>query len=146
MEKNKIIKPVGITLLCIYAAIMIYLMLFMRGQTNYYRYNLIPFTTVFEMISKFRSGGRSTAVINLVGNVIMFVPLGFLVPFAFKIQRKLYRTLLLSFTAIFIMETVQFFARLGSFDVDDIILNLTGVLIGYLCFRVIKKIIGRRKS
>lgn len=142
MKKSKIFRIIGVTLLCLYALVMIYLMLIARPQFGYMMWNLVPFKTVAQMFSKLSSDSIQTvkiALVNLAGNVIMLVPLGFLLPFAFKAQRKLWRTLLLSFLLILVMETVQLISMRGSFDIDDIIVNLAGVALGYLIFHLFRK-------
>ena len=74
------------------------------------------------------------AVINLIGNVIMFVPLGYFVPTVWVKCRSLLRCLLVSALMIVCVEILQLFTLLGSCDVDDLILNLVGVILGYgLC-------------
>ncbi len=71
-------------------------------------------------------------VINLTGNVLLFVPAGWLLPRIFKKMRKFFPFLLTCLLCIFIVELVQLFTLLGSFDVDDIILNLSGMIAGFL--------------
>ena len=78
-------------------------------------------------------------IINLVGNVILFIPAGFLIPRVFKSMRKFFPFLLTCVLSIMFIELVQLFALLGSFDIDDIILNLSGILIGYILFACVFK-------
>lgn len=74
------------------------------------------------------------AFINLVGNVVMFIPLGYLLCGVFPKQRKFFMFLLCVTALILIVEGVQYVTLLGSCDVDDVILNLTGAIIGW-CIR-----------
>ena len=76
------------------------------------------------------------AVINLVGNVIMFVPLGFFLPLIFSRLRRFMKLVLTSTLLIVSVELVQLFTRLGSCDTDDLILNLAGVILGFLLWRI----------
>ncbi len=73
-------------------------------------------------------------IINLIGNVVMFVPAGFLLPRVFKPLRKFFHFLLTAVICILFVEILQLFTLVGSFDVDDIILNLSGMVIGYLIY------------
>lgn len=73
-------------------------------------------------------------IINLVGNVAMFIPGGFLLPRLFKSMRKFFCFLPTAILCILFVELLQLFALVGSFDVDDIILNLSGLVIGFLVF------------
>ncbi|MEK6481644.1 VanZ family protein [Catalinimonas sp. 4WD22] len=97
---------------------------------------LIPLNTSFIFIKKSISNGFSwpttyMMVSNLLGNVILFIPFGILSPLLFswvhKSKRILFLTLLFSFAA----ELIQFYFQIGVFDVDDIILNTLGSVIGY---------------
>lgn len=93
--------------------------------------NLVPFRTIGTYITNLSFG---VALSNIVGNIIPFIPLGFLLPMAFPSQRKIMRTMVTCFLIIFSIEVIQLVSFLGSFDVDDIILNLFSCLVGYLLF------------
>ena len=79
------------------------------------------------------------AVINLVGNVVMFIPLGFLLPKVSARQRKLWRTVLTTALLIMLVEMAQLFSLRGSCDVDDVILNVLGAVIGYGIYKIFGK-------
>jgi len=74
------------------------------------------------------------AFINLVGNVVMFVPLGYLLCGVFPKQRKFFMFLLCVTALILVVEGVQYITLLGSCDVDDLLLNLAGAILGW-CIR-----------
>lgn len=76
------------------------------------------------------------AVINLGGNVIMFVPLGFFVPCLWEKPRTFGWHFLTMALIILTIETVQLFTLLGSCDVDDLLLNLVGTTLGWLLWRL----------
>ncbi|UFJ59770.1 VanZ family protein [Brevibacillus sedimenti] len=69
-----------------------------------------------------------------MGNIIAFCPLGFLIPAIFTKFRKVSKTLLICFISVIGIEVFQFVTMLGFFDVDDIMLNMTGCIIGYLIY------------
>lgn len=75
---------------------------------------------------------RKQAVINLVGNVVMFVPAGFFLPLLFESSRNFFVFLLYSLGIILAIELTQLVAALGCCDVDDLVLNLPGMVLGYL--------------
>lgn len=64
----------------------------------------------------------------------MFIPLGFFIPIVCKKQRKGYKTALLSFGLTFSVEFFQYFIGRSS-DIDDVITNLLGAVIGYMIFK-----------
>ena len=78
-------------------------------------------------------------LINIIGNFVMFLPFGFLA----WVFPKFYdfKTLILSFLfVLIIVEALQYFTRLGVFDVDDIILNSIGMSIGFLLMNFLERI------
>ncbi|MGI5891528.1 MAG: VanZ family protein [Bacillota bacterium] len=100
-------------------------------------FNIIPLFTIGGYLRAIASGGMNTSIIidNLVGNILLFVPWGFLLPLIFKKSKSLRQVLLAGMIFVLCIEAMQFVTRLGSFDIDDLILNLVGVLIGYGIFR-----------
>ena len=99
--------------------------------------NLVPFRTIKSYISDLSYG---VSYMNILGNIIPFIPMGFLIPMAFPSQRNITKTLISSFLLIFSVEILQLMLFLGSFDVDDIILNLLSCFIGYIFFKAYKNI------
>jgi glycopeptide antibiotics resistance protein len=87
-------------------------------------------------------GVRTHALINLVGNVVMFVPLGCLVPWIWKPWGRFLRNFGLMTGIILCVELSQYVLCLGTCDVDDLLLNLIGTTIGFvlwkLCSRFLK--------
>ena len=92
-------------------------------------YNLIPFKSIGEQLSHFSEGW---ARFNLLGNIIPFVPFGFLLPVVSEKINSFIKILFAGFGFLLFVEVFQFFTRLGSFDVDGIFLNMLGIFIGYL--------------
>jgi glycopeptide antibiotics resistance protein len=72
---------------------------------------------------------------NIIGNIVLFIPLGILLPFASKRFHSLKRILVFAFCISLSIEVIQFFSRfLGNFrvvDIDDILLNTLGAFIGF---------------
>lgn len=125
-----------------YGAIMLWLLFDRPGYDPAVPYwdqvtaqlNLIPFRTLRLFAGLLDSGVRShihMAVINLGGNIIMFIPLGFLLPKVFPKLSSLPRVLLTTAIIITIVEIIQLFTLVGSCDIDDLILNVIGAAIGY---------------
>ena len=101
--------------------------------------NPIPFRSIYKVYILGLANGYVApyyVLLNLLGNLCVFMPYAFFLPAAFVSQRKWYvflPTLVLSVTAI---ELLQFFFMVGSCDVDDLILNTTGALLLYFLLRV----------
>lgn len=106
-----------------------------------HHYNLRPFHTVAlyaRLLGSSSCALVKVAAINLAGNVVMFVPLGYFLPRLFRGLGKLWRTLLVCAGIVATVELIQLFALVGSCDVDDLILNLIGAALGYGLFKRIK--------
>lgn len=100
--------------------------------------NFTPFATIKLY---WNSHLRATYKIsNLLGNLIGFVPLGILLPLLFTRLRDAWKIMLCSFALSLAFETFQLISRLGSFDVDDLILNTLGGIIGYFLFWLLTKL------
>lgn len=95
--------------------------------------NFIP----FKEITRY-SLNSPMFIKNVIGNIIMFIPLGFFLGYFFKIKRKkwLFLLVMLISTAI---ECMQYYIG-RVFDIDDILLNVLGGLIGYLTYDAFNKI------
>ena len=76
-------------------------------------------------------------MLNIVGNVVAFVPFGLLIPIIAKGYRKFFIILFDGIMFTVIIESVQLILKVGSFDVDDMILNTMGVIIGYIVFKLL---------
>ena len=142
-----------------YGTLMLYL-LFVRGrivesELSYWQrvalnYNLTPLRTVrnyWDILARpehyldkwgaaaiYKEQAKS-AVVNLVGNVVMFVPLGMLLPAIWQRLRRFWKTVLLGAGVIVAVEIAQLLSLRGRCDVDDLILNLIGIAAGYVLWR-----------
>lgn len=134
MKQNRIWR----TLFLVYSGLML-LLLFHRTGYDQLRSNLIPFHTIalyWKLLS--RPAFRQSAIINLVGNVVMFIPLGFLLPRVSGKQNRAWKVLLTTTVIITLVELIQYVTLLGSCDIDDLILNLAGAAMGYILHKVIR--------
>lgn len=124
-----------------YTVFLLYLMFLGFGREqfddNIVRMNPIFSTIRFAEHSLLWSNPESL-LINIFGNILMFVPFGFL-GWVFPKFNDL-KALLISFLSVLIVvEALQYFTRMGVFDVDDIILNTIGVCAGFFLKKVIEK-------
>lgn len=105
--------------------------------------NLVPFHTIgnyWQVVKRMAFTPLFYhSVINLGGNIFLFVPVGYLLPRLWKCLRKFFPFLLTCVLAITLVELLQLVTLLGSLDIDDLILNLFGMLLGYLFFIIFKK-------
>ena len=108
-----------------------------NANINYKQYfentvNLVPFKTIMMYIKQFDSMyDTRTVLFNLLGNIIALMPMAFFLPILFKKQNK-FRNFVLTITGIILLiEFLQLITSSGRFDIDDLILNLSGALIMY---------------
>jgi glycopeptide antibiotics resistance protein len=96
--------------------------------------NLQPFSTIRLFSSKRVSAEYSYK--NIGGNIIGFVPLGILLPLLFSFLRRFAGLTVTVFLVSLLFETTQLVAGIGVFDVDDLILNTAGGMLGYMLFAI----------
>ena len=82
---------------------------------------------------------HATPIEDLLLNIILFIPLGFLLPYIWpKLNGR--KTVLMAFVISVTIETTQYIAHWGCLEVDDIINNTLGACIGYGCFKLYKRL------
>ncbi|WP_317043426.1 VanZ family protein [Chryseobacterium indoltheticum] len=120
-----------------YAIFLLYLMFFGMGRLQY-EDNIVRIKPIVSTIWFVQETISWLDIIRIVlGNVVMFIPFGFL-GWIFP-QLKNLKNLVITFvSAIVIVEALQYFSRLGVFDVDDVILNTFGVFLGWQIKRVLE--------
>lgn len=77
---------------------------------------------------------------NLVGNVVVFIPFGFLLPYVLRWAKNFFVMLLNAFLFVLGIEVFQLFSAFGAFDVDDILLNCFGATLGYIVYLIYETI------
>lgn len=138
-DSMKKVRWGGRVLFAVYLACLIYFMFFSEtyGRTleqREYHYNLILFHEIRRFIVYRDVLGPVAVMINIVGNVAVFIPFGFCMPFLFQKIQGMVRVCILTFFTSLLAETMQLLLRVGCFDVDDLLLNTVGGCIGYLLF------------
>lgn len=78
-------------------------------------------------------------------NIIMCVPLGFLLPLIWKDYRKIYKTTIAGLGFSLLIELSQLITTRAT-DIDDLIANTIGTVIGYLIWKVFSKIFNKDKN
>lgn len=76
---------------------------------------------------------------NLIGNIVVFVPYGFLFPYVLKKGSNFFVMLFNAFLFVAGIEIFQLFSAFGAFDVDDILLNCVGAVMGYLLYLILRR-------
>ncbi|WP_308447211.1 VanZ family protein [Alkalihalobacterium chitinilyticum] len=149
LSSSQQIRAFALVLFVIYLSLLFYVTLFAwnygaslgaegPGGRNY---NLIPFRSIYR-ISVFSKDIMDPITI-LLGNIVLFMPFGFLLPFAMKQLKKVILKVTIAGCIISIfIESSQFMFTYRVANIDDVILNTFGALVGVLLFvslRLIKR-------
>lgn len=137
-------------LFMIYIVAMVYFLIFSDqfGREPYetMRYNLEPFLEIRRFITYRELLTTESVMLNLFGNVVAFMPFGMLIRWVRNRKTNVFVAFLYSFAFSLCIEWVQLVTRLGVFDVDDIIMNTLGGVLGYIVYWIFACIFRRRKK
>ncbi|WHH61758.1 VanZ family protein [Petroclostridium sp. X23] len=109
-----------------------------RSYSGERRYNLCPFKTMRDYFMNSHQYSFHILFINLAANIITFIPLGFYLSLRVKRLNNIVNIGVIATIITTTIEVMQFILNVGVFDIDDIILNTLGCIIGLLCWRIIK--------
>ena len=118
-------------LFIIYLLLLYYLLLSTENASS--GLNLTP----FKEITRYPLGSTQF-FFNVIGNIVLFLPFGFFVSDFIK-AKKTHQILIVSTLISLTAELIQF--KIGrAFDIDDIILNVIGAILGFLCYKLLRNI------
>ena len=146
MERHR--KTAIRTLFVVYCIVMVQLLFFRAPSTRAIPYwqivqenlNIIPLATIRDQVYFISHETNRIMVhyayLNLLGNIIAFIPFGIFLPLLGNKTKKPGRTLFISFVVFLAIEIVQLFSLTGRADIDDVLLNMLGCLLGYCLWRI----------
>ena len=144
-KTNRKVRIFGRVFFVLYMILALYFMFFSETLdrtmvSDEYRYNLTLFKEITRFWNMRHTYGWNVTIVNLLGNVVCFMPFGFLLPTISK--KKVFKNFLsVTFMAMLFsigIETAQLLTKVGAFDVDDIFLNTVGGLLGYILMKLTK--------
>ena len=142
-------QKLGWVLFLLYLILLVYFLFFAEefGRTtrpqDTYAYNLEPFKEIRRFWVYRDVVGLKSFLLNVIGNIVGFVPAGFFLPIVSRRSKKWYNTFLICFLFSLSVETVQLVFKVGSFD--DIMLNVTGAVLGYILYRIVQMVRSRHR-
>ena len=151
-ETKKKIKTAGAVLFVLYILALIYFLFFADryGQMAFaqreYHYNLVLFTEIRRFWNYREQLGFLEVAANLLGNVVGFMPFGMILPLICRNARGFFFITFSGFTLSLCVEVTQLMTKLGSFDVDDLLMNTLGAAAGYLIFAVCHGIYDKKRG
>ncbi len=144
LKMKKVHQRISWALFIAYLILLVYIMFFSdalgRVTHGSYSYNLVPLREIRRFYENRNQLGFEAYFLNTYGNVICFLPFGFILPIITKAGENCSATVLLSLMLSLSIEVTQLVFKVGSFDVDDVILNVLGGLLGYIAVTVLKLI------
>lgn len=134
-------RTAAFLLFLLYFGILFYFLFFSEkmGRTyseREYHYNLIPFLEIKRFLTHYKVLGAGAVALNLLGNILAFMPFGFFLPMFSKRFHIFLNTVFYSLELSILVELIQLITKVGSFDVDDIILNTLGGAAGFLAYLI----------
>ena len=97
-----------------------------------FRVNLIPFVNLFDYDS------RRDLLLNVIGNTAMFIPSGIFLPIVYRKLNNFWKVIATGALISLCIEIIQLPFSVRASDVDDLILNVLGVVIGYGIYAAVK--------
>lgn len=137
-------QKMGWVLFLLYLALLVYFLFFAEsfGRTDStrsgYSYNLTPLKEIKRFWIYREKLGMRAFLLNIIGNIVGFIPAGFFLPIVSRRSKKWYNTVWIGFGFSFSVELAQLVFKVGSFDVDDMILNTAGAALGYLLYQTVQ--------
>ena len=138
-KKEQMIRTAEIVIFGLYLVLLFYVLFFAEGygraSGGELRYNLVPFAEISRFLMYHRQIGILPVILNIGGNILGFMPLGYELPALIPFFRKGIRVVIGGIVLSSLVEVIQLVSRVGSYDVDDILLNTIGTWLGYLVYR-----------
>jgi glycopeptide antibiotics resistance protein len=146
-KNNKITRAVLWGLFVVYCGILVWMLYLSRDYRGGYTFgeyisrfsNFIPFKTVFHYAKIASTGSLEFIGLflwNIMGNLVMLLPLGAVLPCLFRRIDRFWKVVITVTVTIILIELAQLILRVGVIDIDDLILNLSGAMIGYAILKI----------
>jgi glycopeptide antibiotics resistance protein len=103
-------------------------------------HNIIPFKTVLTYFLNFHQYNLDSWLFNTVGNILVFLPLGILLPLTFDKIIRLPQVIFISIILSLTIEVTQYLTNLGVFDIDKTILNILGCVLGFFVLNLFRNL------
>ena len=135
IEDNKKVKKLSQIIIFVYYIILLFNMVIFARYNSINSYNLIPFKSIIYI---FKNETAYSIIINVFGNLLVFMPLEYFLIELFKVNKFLVN-FILSFCIILLIELFQYVFKVGVLDIDDLILCTVGMMLFYICYNLLIK-------
>ncbi len=154
-----VLRKICLVFFAVYVLVLTYFLFFSDGygRTTVYenfRYNLIPFQEIKRFYIYSANVGIIASITNIGGNIVAFMPFGALIRWVRNKKTSIWVATFYTFLFSLAIELVQLVTRVGVFDVDDLILNTLGGVLGYFGYMILaaidkqvhRRLYGERKK
>ena len=143
---QKAARYILLALFAVYIAALVFLLLARTPYDELVSYRSLikpaPFETIISQLryARYSHNGNLVryGVSNLLGNFVLFLPMGIFLPCIFKKLRRVYKTVPLIMGMVVLVELLQLATKRGFADIDDLILNTVGAAVGYFTYCLVK--------
>ena len=158
-KKINIFREIVLFIFFVYFLFLLLLTMFKGGriefsnQFNSYMYrehgllgiiNIVPIEDTINTFMHSETGLRNS-LRNVIGNILVFMPLGFFIPLLFEKFNNLKKVLKVGCLSSLAIELSQLFVGNNVCDIDDVIYNTLGALAGFICYKTFETIINKTK-
>ncbi len=145
---NKFSQVKKVILYCVFICyILLLIKILFLSRISHFEHrsiNLIPFYSIMEYLTGSSPNLKAFAFGNVVGNIVIFIPLGAYLQLL-KNDKRIITNLLFIFIVSLFVEVIQGLLAMGASDIDDIILNCSGGFIGILGYKLLLFILRHEK-
>ena len=130
LEDKKKIVNLSYVIVFLYYIILLFNMVIFARYNSISSYNLVPFKSIIDI---FKNGTIYEVIINILGNLFIFMPLEYFFVELFKVK-SFPINFMLSFGIILLIELFQYIFKIGVFDIDDLLLCTFGMIFFYVIY------------
>ncbi|MCR5006462.1 MAG: VanZ family protein [Clostridiales bacterium] len=138
---RKLVHVAAVILFLLYLGVLAYILFFLEVRDGtYHNVNLVPFKTIrmlYTYYFKFHEFTSWYWIANIYGNIALLAPFGLLLPLVCHRRMAFWSILLLAALFSIAIEACQYLTLVGEADIDDVILNVFGALLGYIVYRIL---------
>lgn len=143
IEKKKTARVILWIVFLTYCAALAYILAFnrpMNFNVSFGAYisehsNFIPFKVIFHY-SSIAKKFPMLFVMNILGNFVIFMPFAVFLPCIFRKVDRFWKVTVITCVTVATVECTQLLLRVGTIDVDDFILNVSGAMLGYVILKI----------
>ncbi len=117
---------------------------YLHGLPRYGEYNIVPFKVIRLFVVHHDKVPLNMFFLNIFGNILCFMPFGFLLKAATGNRIPLWGCILAAAGASVVFEFLQCYFAVGVGDIDDVMLNTAGAALGFLVYYIILRIVRRK--